>query len=246
MLQINNIKIKLFDKIVSKAWLKLYKSLNVNPDRIVPNLPISDEEFAQKIKRANTQFGFDWPENPSTQDEYNRMHKDIETALDKKADLLQNIHHDLHTKEVGKGASHIQIVWSESLGQFYGKQPISVDMPSDAEPFEKELRYGDVYLGFPYVGKSPEVCMLHNDNRNLLQTCRIHNKIVCDILISIVDQTCETDAQLISWYDENKITMFTKNEMLKYNGWATIGEVINKNEIKNMTWNNPEMNYVTN
>jgi hypothetical protein len=69
---------------------------------------------------------------------------------------------------------------------------------------------------------------------------------VCDILISIIDHTCETDAQLISWYDENKITMFTKEEMLKYNGWATIGEVINKNEIKNMAWNNPKMNYVTN
>ena len=126
------------------------------------------------------------------------------------------------------------------------EQPISVDMPSDVEPFEKKLKYGDVYLGFPHVGKSPEVCMLHNDNSNLLQTCRIHNKIVCDILISIIDHTCETDAQLISWYDENKITMFTKNEMLKYNGWATIGEVINKNEIKNMVWNNPKMNYVTN
>jgi len=246
MLKINNIKIKLFDKIVSKTWLKLYQSLNVAPDRIAPNLPISDKEFAEKIKKANDLFGFNWPLNPDTQDQYNQMHKDIETASEKMAGLLQSIHHDLHVKEAGNNATHIQIVWSESLGQFHEKTPVSVDMPLDAEPFEKQLKRGDVYLGFPYVGKSPEVCMLQNDNSNLPQTCRLHSKIVCDILISIIDNTCETDEQLVSWYKENKITMFTKEEMLKYNGWARIGEVINKDDIDKMAWTDPKISYVEN
>ena len=69
MLQISNIKIKLSDKAISKAWLKLYQSLNVNPDKIVSNLPIDNEDFMQKIKKANDLFGFDWPLNPQTQDE---------------------------------------------------------------------------------------------------------------------------------------------------------------------------------
>jgi hypothetical protein len=246
MLQINNIKIKMFDKIRSKAWLKLYQSLNVEPDRIIPNLPISDEEFAVKIKKANDLFGFDWPLIPDTQEKYNDMHKDIETASEKKADLLQSIHHDLHVKEVGNNATQIQVVWSESLGQFYDKKQIGVAMPIDAEPFEKKIKRGDVYLGFPHVGKSPEACMLQNDNSNLFQTCRLHDKITCDLVISIVDQVCKTDEQLISWYEENKITMFTKEEMLKYNGWATIGEVINKDEIDNMIWSNPKISYAEN
>ena len=88
--------------------------------------------------------------------------------------------------------------------------------------------------------------MLQNDNSNLPQTCRLHNKIVCDILISIVDNTCETDEQLVSWYKENKITMFTKEEMLKYNGWARIGEVINKDDIDKMVWTDPKISYVKN
>ena len=244
MLQISNIKIKLSDKAISKAWLKLYQSLNVDPDKIVSNLPIDNKDFMQKIKKANDLFGFDWPLNPQTQDEYNLMHKDIETAPEKMADLLQSIHHDLHVNENGSNtASHIQIVWSESLGQFYKKQPINCDMPDNAESFEKELKYGDVYLGFPHIGKSPEVCMLQNDNSNLNQTCRIHNKIVCNILISLTDLNCATDEQLISWYDENKITMFTKEEMLKYNGWAKIGEVINKDDIEKMDLQNLKISH---
>ena len=247
MLQISNIKIKLSDKAISKAWLKLYQSLNVDPDKIVSNLPIDNEDFMQKIKKANDLFGFDWPLNPQTQDEYNLMHKDIETAPKHKADLLQQIHNDLHVKEShGSKASHIQVVWSESLGQFYRKKPISYDMPDHAEPFEKELKYGDVYLGFPHVGKSPEVCMLQNDVSNLNQTCKIHNKIVCDILISLSNQTCNTDNDLLLWYEANKITMFTKEEMLKYNGWAKIGEVINKDDIENVDKENLTISYVKN
>ena len=50
MLQISNIKIKLSDKAISKAWLKLYQSLNVDPDKIVSNLPIDNEKNKKKIK----------------------------------------------------------------------------------------------------------------------------------------------------------------------------------------------------
>jgi hypothetical protein len=85
--------------------------------------------------------------------------------------------------------------------------------------------------------------MLQNDNSNLNQTCRIHDKIVCDILISLTSLNCETDNQLLKWYDDNKITMFTKEEMLKYNGWAKIGEVFNKDQIDKMDRNNLKIQY---
>jgi len=247
MLQVSNIKINLLDNVMARKWLELYQSLDVAPDRIIHNTGISDDNFANKIKTANELFGFNWPLSPRSQEDYNMMHKDIETAPKHKADLLQQIHNDLHVKEShGSKASHIQVVWSESLGQFYRKKPISYDMPDHAEPFEKELKYGDVYLGFPHVGKSPEVCMLQNDVSNLNQTCKIHNKIVCDILISLSNQTCNTDNDLLLWYEANKITMFTKEEMLKYNGWAKIGEVINKDDIENVDKENLTISYVKN
>jgi hypothetical protein len=247
MLQVSNLNIKLLDKVITKKWMELHQSLDVDPDSIIDNNSISDDMFVKDIQEANKEFGFNWATNPKTQDEYNQMHKDIETAPKDKADQLQSIHNHLHVKEAGNNkASQIQFVWSESLGQFYKKQPIEYDMPKDAEPFDKTIAYGDVYLGYPHVGKSPEVCMSQNDNSNLEQTCRIHNKIVCDILISLVDVTCKSDNQLLEWYDNNKITMFTKEEMLKYNGWAKIGEVINKEQINNIDRNNLKIQYVTN
>jgi len=244
MLQVSNLKIKLLDKVIAKRWLELCKGLNAGPDHIIDNAGISDNDFVKDIDQANKLFGFSWPTNPSTQEEYNKMHKDIETAPKDKADVLQNIHSHLHIKESGSNkASHVQIVWSESLGQFYKKQPIDCNMPEDAEPFDKTISYGDVYLGYPHIGKSPEVCMLQKDNSNLNQTCRIHDKIVCDILISLTSLNCETDNQLLKWYDDNKITMFTKEEMLKYNGWAKIGEVFNKDQIDKIDRNNLKIQY---
>jgi len=244
MLQVSNLKIKLLDKVITKKWLELYQSVDINPDSIIDNAGIDDGDFVKDIHTANELFGFEWPSNPRTQEEYNKMHKDIETAPKDKADMLQGIHNHLHVREAGGNKiSQIQIVWSESLGQFYKKQPIDYDMPEDAEMFDKKIAYGDVYLGYPHIGKSPEVCMLQNDNTNLKQTCRIHNKIVCDILISLTSLNCETDNQLLKWYDDNKITMFTKEEMLKYNGWAKIGEVINKDQIEKMDRNNLTTHY---
>ena len=37
--------------------------------------------------------------------------------------------------------------------------------------------------------------------------------------------------------------MFTKEEMLKYNGWAKIGEVINKDDIEKMDLQNLKISY---
>jgi len=244
MLQVSNLKIKLLDKVITRRWLELWQSLGINPDSIINNANTNDSDFVNDIHKTNEIFGFGWPSNPTTQEEYNKMHKDIETAPKDKADILQSIHNNLHVKESkGKEISQIQFVWSESLGQFYKKKPIDCDMPEDAEPFDKKIKYGDVYLGYPHVGKSPEICMLQKDNSVLTQTCKIHNKIVCNILISLTSLSCETDDRLLKWYDNNKITMFTKEEMLKYNGWAKIGEVINKDEIKNLDMKNLTMLY---
>jgi len=65
-------------------------------------------------------------------------------------------------------------------------------------------------------------------------------------LISLSNQTCHTDNDLLLWYEENKITMFTKKEMLKYNGWAKIGETVNKDDLENVDKENLTISYVKN
>jgi hypothetical protein len=37
--------------------------------------------------------------------------------------------------------------------------------------------------------------------------------------------------------------MFTKEEMLKYNGWAKIGEVVNKDDLQSIDKENLEISY---
>jgi len=235
MLKINNLEIKLNDSVVANKWKELHTSLNIAPDELLDDAEISQETFTAQIKKANSLFGFDWPVNPATQEDYNKMHKDIETAPKDKADIIQSIHHKLHVRESGGNRpSQIQIAWTKSLGQFYRKKAIFKEMPADAEPFAKQIKFGEVFLGYPHVGKSPESCMLHEDNRQLEQTCRLHNRIGTDIIIRIAPGThyCNTDKKLEQWYDKNKIDMFSKEDMLKYNGWSVIGEVVNKDELQ--------------
>lgn len=243
MLKISNLEIQLDDTNLAKSWLSLYQSLNVDPDMIIDNSPIDDEVFARDIKRANSLFNFDWPEYPKTQNEFNEMHKDLESAAPEIADKLQYIHNLLHVKESQGVRSQIQIAWSDSLGQFYKKKPIYQKMSSAIEPFSKNIKYGDVYLGYPHIGKSPQEAMRHKDNKNLKQTCKLHDTVGCDIIISLVDSHCDSDNNLIEWYDREKITFFSKEDMLKYNGWPKIGHVVNKDQIMKLDTNNLTSSY---
>ena len=243
MFKVSNLKIKLLDNVICREWLALYQSLNIDPDFISDNSGVDDETFAQSIKQTNKEFGFNWPESPKTQKEFNAMHKDIESAPAHMADRLRVVHDQLHVKESQKGVSQIQIGWAESLGQFYRKKPINRNMPEDAEAFAKEVRRGDVCLGYPHVGKTPETCMRQQDNENLAQTCRLHDSVVCDIIIMLTDSVCASDRELLQWYDDNKITMFTKQDMLKYNGWARIGEVENIDQLASIDKKNLRTSY---
>tara|TARA_X000000950_G_scaffold287884_1_gene402157 strand:- start:3828 stop:4574 length:747 start_codon:yes stop_codon:yes gene_type:complete len=246
MFKVSNLQIKLLDNVTANTWLALYKSLGVNPDFIQDSATAAskaENEFGDSIKKANEEFGFNWPLSPTTQDDLNLMHKEIETAPKDQADRLRIIHDQLHSREQQKGVSQIQIGWADSLGQFFKKKAVNKEMPPNAEPFQKNINYGDVYLGYPHVGKSPELCMKQKDNDNLAQTCRLHDTIICDFNIALCDGICDTDADLSDWFDQNKITMFTKEDMLKYNGWAKIGEVLNKDDIPAMDQKNLTTSY---
>jgi hypothetical protein len=243
MFKVSNLKIKLLDNVLCREWLTLYQSLNVDPDFISDNSGVDDETFAQSIKQTNKEFGFDWPESPRTQKEFNAMHKDIESAPTHMADRLRVVHDQLHVKESQEGVSQIQIGWAESLGKFYRKEPIYRKMLENAEAFAKEVKRGDVCLGYPHVGKTPETCMRQHDNESLEQTCRLHDSVVCDIIIMLTDSVCASDRELLQWYDNNKITMFTKQDMLKYNGWARIGEVENIEQLASVDKTNLRTSY---
>ena len=85
--------------------------------------------------------------------------------------------------------------------------------------------------------------MEQKETENLRQTCRLHDTICLDIAIAKNDAVCDTDRKLSDWFDQNKITFFTKEKMLKYNGWGKIGEVVNKDTIDNMDTTNLKTSY---
>ena len=59
----------------------------------------------------------------------------------------------------------------------------------------------------------------------------------------LTDSVCASDRELLQWYDNNKITMFTKQDMLKYNGWARIGEVENIEQLASVDKTNLRTSY---
>jgi hypothetical protein len=246
MFKVSNIVIKLLDNVLAKEWLALYLSLGVDPDFILDSAVaghMARTSFQETVKQANREFNFNWPLNPTTQEELNAMHKDIETAPGIDAHKFRIIHDQLHSKEIHNGTGQYQIGWADSLGKFYRKKDIKKKIPDHANNFSKKIKRGDVFLGFPHVGKSPVLCMEQKETENLRQTCRLHDTICLDIAIAKNDAVCDTDRKLSDWFDQNKITFFTKEKMLKYNGWGKIGEVVNKDTIDNMDTTNLKTSY---
>ena len=226
-----NLKVNLFNSVLTQTWVELQKNLQCNPDTVLFNTVVDPNQFKNLIEKTNKEFGFNWKINPKTQEDYNSMHKDIETASNENKAKLQKVHNLLHVYENkhDSSATQLQLVWSDSLGKFYKKKAIKVAMPSKINSFFKQVKRGDVILGYPHVGKSPESCLKQNDNTKLYQTCRLHDTVATDIVVILKDTICSTtESQLLEWYDANKDSIantFTKEDMLKYHGYAKIGEV---------------------
>ena len=149
MFKVSNIVIKLLDNVLAKEWLALYLSLGVDPDFILDSAVaghMARTSFQETVKQANREFNFNWPLNPTTQEELNAMHKDIETAPGIDAHKFRIIHDQLHSKEIHNGTGQYQIGWADSLGKFYRKKDIKKKIPDHANNFSKKIKRGDVFL----------------------------------------------------------------------------------------------------
>jgi hypothetical protein len=240
-----NITVDLYDNPTVETFLKIHKKLRNFPDRINNRVGVNLQTFSQDCRRAKEILGFNWDLELCNQDNYNRMHKDLERVYMETGfvgfskeivDLLTDIHNNLHVIESQvdpqKGETErfdIQMTWV--------RNNMRKPFPEKVK-FSRTLNYGDVYLVYPHVGKDPLTCLYNNDNDILSMTCKIHNMIGKDFRISLRKPPQKPwtpgmnienyDVALTEWYYKHHnqtASLFTLDEVLDTCGWCIIGHV---------------------
>ena len=234
--------------------------------RIMKNRPvavvnISDDSyhtlsyFQELIAEAKAKNILDWSSYEllagsqnyhSRQINLNQMHKDLEVLagienyadlMDQDRQLLDEMHCCLHSLERPDAPSYYNF---SPRAWINFNLRVSVEKYSIPEPikFSRSLRPGQVALTFPYVGKEPLVCAIHQDNSLLSQTCKINEHISTAWKLytgqSVVDQwelnqPSDVDSTLTKWFNNNLAAMnnlgYSLEKILDHTGFCVVGEV---------------------
>jgi hypothetical protein len=198
-------------------------------------------DFLQHARRAKELFGFDWDLSQLTKENFHHWHRDIETldianhqpATDEKGIFFIQLHRALHRAEAVVALPQktlprmLYIKWYEP----------SMTWPSVPIYDHSEWQPGDVTLDYPHVGKSPLVCLVSGDNAKLQQACRLPDACPPGFHIQLIpggQPMHDLQQKLTAWYDlhqDQLVSMFTKEDMLRYAGEFCIGRVIDLNQI---------------
>lgn len=209
------------------------------------------KKFCEQANLAKKIFGFSWKLDCFDQDNFNNWHRDIESFntnqhlpwTKEKENLFVDLHALLHLAEPNKenapymGRQFLQIRWFEK----------SVPWPQHPNFVSRlDIKQGDVVMDFPHVGKSPWMCFVHNDNKDLPQCCRLPDACAPSFFIhldqkrsmSTVQKTQLIEkqrVQLIDWYKQNQSqleNMFTVDQMISYDGEYVIGRLKNLQDVE--------------
>lgn len=219
--------------------------------------------FRSLLDQARNQGIFDWQhfqispdlaKRKSNQVQFNAMHKEVEVlaGIQKYGDLdaderrlVDEIHHCLHALEAPDPM--IEPGWRPRVFLAM-RYDANIDrktlMPSDTK-FKRYLAPGQVTLDFPYVGKEPLICLLHKDDSQLLQTCKVidHVSYTWNLFLGpgmtrniIPEQPHNIDAALTAWYEDHKADMehlgYDLQKVLDRTGFCTVGEIDDKSCLK--------------
>lgn len=197
------------------------------------------DEFLAKAVKGKQMFNFEWDLNDLSQDNFNKMHRDIENfATNNRADdstfkFFINLHEDLHKAE--RAISNLsQPDWNLSPTlqlKWFGPSTPWLSQPKFIH--RSELQPGDVIAGYPHVGKTPLNTMKNNDVSTLETMCKIPDAyppslhIILANTMSVKEDNRLKD-QLSKWYDNHSsrlMNLFTKEQMLMYYGEFKIGTI---------------------
>jgi len=203
------------------------------------------DNFLKLAHEAKQLFSFDWTLSNLTQESFNLWHRDIERFdLSQhppwslyKGNLFIDLHDALHEVEPKNPYSKSQDRQTITVKWF------SPSLPWPETPETKDvLAYGDIEVDYPHVGKSPWISMLHADNQNLQESCKLADACAPSFRINLVDYHKSLNGknidinqirsnqhkQLLQWYQDNHDqleSMFSPEQMLKYHGHFCVGKV---------------------
>jgi hypothetical protein len=210
------------------------------------------EDFLDRARLAQDLFKFEWDLTVLSQENFNNWHRDIEAfditkhppVTDEKGDFFINLHSALHRIEAYM-AENPDTITSQRKSCAIKWFANSIPWP-EIPKFKPRLaiKKGDIIVEFPHVGKSPWVSLQHNDTTNLVQSCRLPDMCPPGFIIQLtekgwpyhhqVKKIKEEKQQLIDWYEKNSSVLskiFTKEQMLSYDGEYCIGKLQDLNQI---------------
>jgi len=207
-------------------------------------------DFLILANRAKKLFDFDWDLSLLTQESFNIWHRDIELFdlsqhppwSQDKGNLFIDLHRALHQAEPNNPNRLSRVRQSISV-KWYGSSLPWPEVPN----FECVTCQGDVVIDYPHVGKSPWISMLHNDNQNLKQSCKLADACPPCFIINLfgVNKTTQgkiinevksnQHSRLLEWYQANQDqleSMFTLEQMLNYHGQFCVGKIKDLSQLR--------------
>jgi hypothetical protein len=212
--------------------------------------------FEELIEKARDIPGFSWQQYDikpgmenyiNNQRQFNSMHRDLEVwaGINKYAGLsvpqqtlLNELHCCLHTLETPNVKHRYEFRGRDFLQIRHDIEKTLTRMP-DKTKFERVVFQGQIVLEYPYVGKEPMACLLHNDNSELEQSCRVidHVSLGWKMNVSRGEQTHwlprtfpeNIDQALTEWYYTNQKSLdnlgYDLDLILSRSGWAVVGQI---------------------
>jgi hypothetical protein len=261
-IEINNavdFNIDLYDTKVAELFYNAHRDLkNNHPDWAAASLQdynrFNITYFKELIADAQQQNIVDWAhytilpgaENyAANQVIFNQMHRDVEVKAginkyegleDHQRLLVDELHWCLHSLESEDAQLDYQFKPRDIVQLTYRGELQRPEMPKDTV-FSRVLYPGEIMLDFPYVGKEPLYCMMHNDNDMLEQACKIIEHISFSWKLNLSRKPStqwaggtwpkDIDAALTSWYMQHKEQLdnmgYSVELMLARSGFCPVG-----------------------
>jgi len=176
------------------------------------------------------------------------MHRDVEVraGIEKYAGLeddqrllVDELHWCLHSLESPNAPKDYKFVPRDVIQLTYRGELVRPEMPKDTV-FKKQLLSGEIMLDYPYVGKEPLYCIMHDDNDMLEQACKIIEHISYSWKLHLSPRTAtqwaggprwprDVDAALTAWYYEHQTILdrmgYGLDLILARSGFCPVGIV---------------------
>lgn len=271
-LEINNevdFYVDLYDNPVVERFYAAHKDLQDNhPDWAHAALQdynrFNIDYFKDLINQAQTQNIVDWAHYQilpgaehydANQVIFNQMHRDVEVKAginkyegleDNQRLLVDELHWCLHSLESPDAPKDYKFRPRDIIQITYRGELVRPEMPEDTV-FSRSIDPGEIMLDFPYVGKEPLYCLMHNDNSMLEQACKIIQHISFSWKMHLSPHTAQQwaggpywpknyDKEMTEWYMQHKETLdsmgYSVPLMLARSGFCKVGKITDTSKLE--------------